>query len=64
MNENMYLPDTLKLHTCKRWEMHTKFQMENLKGRDHSGNPSIDWRVIFKWISGKQGMKMWTEFVW
>jgi hypothetical protein len=43
--------------------MHTKFQMENLKGRDHSGNPSIDWRVIFKWISGKQGMKMWTEFV-
>jgi hypothetical protein len=44
--------------------MHTEFWLENLEGRNHLGDLSIDERIILKWILKKQGMRMWTGFMW
>jgi hypothetical protein len=37
---------------------------ENLKGREHSVDLDVDGKVILEWILGKQGVKVWTCFVW
>jgi hypothetical protein len=34
--------------------MHRTFQSENLKGRDHSEDLGLDWRIILEWILEKQ----------
>jgi len=44
--------------------MHTKFWLENLKGRDHSEDLDVDGRVILQWILQKYGGKLWTGFMW
>jgi hypothetical protein len=36
--------------------MHSKFWLENLKGREHSENTDIGGRIILKWILQKQGV--------
>jgi hypothetical protein len=36
-------------------EMHTRFWLENLKGRDHSEDLGIDGKIILEWILGKWG---------
>jgi hypothetical protein len=33
-------------HACGRYEMHTKFQLQNLEGRDHLGDIGVDDRII------------------
>jgi hypothetical protein len=38
--------------------------LENLKGRDHSEDLSVDGRIILKWICGKNSLGMWIEFIW
>jgi len=30
--------------------MHTEFWSENVKGRNHSEDLGIDWRIILEWI--------------
>jgi hypothetical protein len=40
------------------FSIHTKFWLENLKGRDHSEDPGIDGRIISEWLLGKQVGKM------
>jgi hypothetical protein len=35
------------------WEVHLKFELENLKGRDHLKDLGIDGRIILKWILKK-----------
>jgi len=42
----------------------TKFWLENLRGRDHSGDLGTDGNMILEWMLGKQGGKMWTGFIW
>jgi len=37
-----------------------KISVENLKGRNHSEDLGVDWRIILEWILGKLGGKMWT----
>jgi hypothetical protein len=32
--------------------------------RDHSGDISVDGRIILEWILGKYGGKVWTGFIW
>jgi hypothetical protein len=44
--------------------MGTKFWSENLKGRNHSEDLSVDKKMILEWILGKQNGKVWTVFVW
>jgi hypothetical protein len=34
-------------------EMHTKFWLENFKGRDHSEDLSVDGKIILDWILEK-----------
>jgi len=36
----------------------------NLRERVHSENTGIDGKIILEWILGKQGVKVWTGFVW
>jgi hypothetical protein len=37
--------------------------MENLKGRDNLEDLGRDGKIILEWILGKQGQKLWTEFI-
>jgi hypothetical protein len=37
--------------------------LENLKGRDHSEEVSVDERITSEWILRKQGGKMLTGFI-
>jgi hypothetical protein len=41
--------------------MHTKFQSENRKERDHLGGLGIHGRIILKWILKKQNVRMRTR---
>jgi hypothetical protein len=34
-----------------------------LKGKYHSEDVDVDDRIILEWILGKQGGKVWTEFI-
>jgi hypothetical protein len=38
---------------------YTTFWSENLKGRDHSKDVGIDWRIL-EWIL----QRVWTGFIW
>jgi hypothetical protein len=44
--------------------MHTKFWLEDLKGRDHSEEQGVDERIKLKWILERQRVKLWTGFIW
>jgi hypothetical protein len=44
--------------------MDIKFGSENVKGRDHSEDLGVDWRIILEWILEKETGKLWTGFVW
>jgi hypothetical protein len=44
-------------------EMHTKVLLENLKGRDHMEDPSIERKITFKWIFGGDDVE-WTYLAW
>jgi len=44
--------------------MHTIFWLENLKGKDHSKEASLDGRIILKWILRKYDGKGWTGCIW
>jgi len=46
----------IKLHAYKIW-------LENMKGTEHSEDLGIDGMIILKWILGKEGGKVWTEFI-
>jgi hypothetical protein len=39
----------------ERWEMHKKFQSDNLKEREHLGDTGVDTKKTLKWIF-KSGM--------
>jgi len=38
---------------CGRGEVCKGFEWENLKERDHWGDPDVDERIILRWIFGK-----------
>jgi hypothetical protein len=36
----------------------------NLKGKDHSEDLDVDWKIILEWMLGKCNGKAWTGFIW
>jgi hypothetical protein len=40
------------------------FWWENLRERDHWGDPDVDGRIIIRWIYRKWGMRVWTGLSW
>jgi hypothetical protein len=40
------------------------FWWENLKERDHWGDPDVDGRIILKWIIRKWCVGVWTGLSW
>jgi hypothetical protein len=38
--------------------------VEDLKGRDHLEDLSVEGRIILQWTLEKQGRKMWTGCIW
>jgi len=45
-------------------EMYTILWLENLKGRDHLEDLSIDGKTISDWILGKWYGKVWNDCIW
>jgi len=44
--------------------MHTKFLSENLKGKDQTVDLIIDGKIMFEWVLGKLGGKVWYGCSW
>jgi len=38
--------------------------LENLKERDHLGDPGVDRRIILSWILRKWDVGAWTGSIW
>jgi hypothetical protein len=38
--------------------------LENLKVRDHWEDLGVHGKIIFEWIVGKWGRKLWNGFIW
>jgi hypothetical protein len=47
-----------------RGEVYTGFSWENLKERDHLGDPDEDRRIILSWIFRKWNVDVWTGWSW
>jgi hypothetical protein len=46
-----------------RQEIHTKFRLGKLKGRNCLEGIVINGRIILKWLSNNLGKKIWTGFI-
>jgi hypothetical protein len=44
--------------------MKKKFDSEYREESAHLGDLGVDWRIILRWILGKQGVRMLTGFIW
>jgi hypothetical protein len=38
--------------------------MDNVKGRNHLGDVSVNGRIILKFILRKCGVRLWAGFMW
>jgi len=45
-------------------EEYTGFWWENLRERDHWGDPDVDRRIILRWIFRKWDVRVWTGSSW
>jgi hypothetical protein len=39
------------------------FDRENMKERNHLGDPGVDERIILRWMLWKYGSRVWTVFI-
>ena len=47
-----------------RGEAYTGFWWENLRERDHLGDPDVEGRIILRWICRKWEVGAWTGSSW
>jgi len=47
-------------HVWRRGEAYTWFRWGNVRERDHLGDPSVNGRIILKWIFRKLDVGVWT----
>jgi len=47
-----------------RGEAYTGFWWGNMRERDHLGDPSVDGRIILRWIFRKLDVELWTGKSW
>jgi hypothetical protein len=47
-----------------RGELCTGFWWENLRQRNHWGDPGIDGKIIVRWIFKKWDVGVWTGLSW
>ena len=47
-----------------RGDIYAGFWWESLKERDHLEDPSVDGRIILRWIFRKWGVGGWIELIW
>jgi len=47
-----------------RVEAYTGFRWENLRERDHFGDPGVDGRILLRWNFRKQVVALWTGSSW
>ena len=40
------------------------FRWENLRERDHLGDPGVDGRLILRWIFKKRDVGVWAGSMW
>jgi hypothetical protein len=45
----------------ERWERHTQFYSENMKGWDDLEDLDFVWRIILKWILKKWDVRFWID---
>ena len=45
-------------------DAHTGFWWGNMRETDHLEDPSIDGRIILRWIFRKADGGAWTELIW
>jgi hypothetical protein len=45
-------------------EMNSKYLLDDLKGRDHVEDLSIDRKIILEWILGKRDGTVWSGCIW
>ena len=47
-----------------RGQVYTGYWWENLRERDHLGDPGVDGRIILRWIFRKWDVGVWTGSNW
>jgi len=47
-----------------REEAYRRFWWENLREKDHSGNPGVDGKIMLGWIFRKWDVGLWTGSSW
>jgi hypothetical protein len=51
-------------HAARMGELFTGFWWENLRERDHQGDPGVDGRIILRWIFRQWDVRVWTGLSW
>ena len=59
-----YYQPVLLLPLQGRAQVYTGFWLENLRERDHLGDPGVDGRIILRWIFRKWDVGLWTGSSW